>query len=173
MKDGAARRMPAPNMKLLEPIAKTLSILGGLLIVGVMLMTCYSLIGRNFFQSPLIGDFELTAIGCGMAMALFMPYCQLKRENIMVDFFTARMPASTNAKLDRMGSLLMTALYGVLGWRAGFGAVRAHEGEGASMLIGFPDWIVYACMCVGLSVAALMALAQVLGMVAEQEEHAA
>jgi len=40
-------------MKLLEPIAKTLSILGGLLMVGVMLMTCYSLIGRNFFAIAL------------------------------------------------------------------------------------------------------------------------
>jgi TRAP-type C4-dicarboxylate transport system permease small subunit len=66
------------------------SILGGLLMTGLMLMTCYSLISRNFLTPHLIGDFELTGVGAGAAIALFMPLCQLKKENIIVDFFTAK-----------------------------------------------------------------------------------
>ena len=68
----------------LERLARLCSILGGLVMTGLMLMTCYSLIGRNFFDSALIGDFELTGVGAGAAIALFMPWCQFKRENIMV-----------------------------------------------------------------------------------------
>ena len=94
-------------MKFLELIARVCSALGGLVMVAIMIMTCYSLIGRNFLDHPLIGDFELTAIGCGVAIGLFMPICQLHRENIIVDFFTARMPESVNDKLDRLGFLLM------------------------------------------------------------------
>ncbi|MFM8590281.1 MAG: TRAP transporter small permease, partial [Limnohabitans sp.] len=98
-------------MKILEAVAKLFSIAGGLLMVGITLMTCYSLIGRNFLGTSLIGDFELTAIGCGMAIAFFMPYCQLRREHIIVDFFTAHLPSAVNSQFDRMGALVMTLLY--------------------------------------------------------------
>jgi len=148
-------------MKTIETIAKAFSILGGLLMIAITLMTCYSLIGRNFLATSLIGDFEMTAIGCGIAIAFFMPYCQLRKEHIIVDFFTARMPATTNDQLDRFGALLMTLLYLGLGWRAGVGGKNAWEGQNASMLLGFPDWIVYTCMSVAFLVAAVIALTQV------------
>ena len=57
----------------LERLARLCSILGGLILIGLMLMTCYSLIGRNFFNSAVVGDFELTGVGVGAAIALFMP----------------------------------------------------------------------------------------------------
>jgi len=79
---------------LLERTARICSILGGIVMTGLMLMTCYSLIGRNFFDSALIGDFELTGVGAGAAIAMFMPLCQLKRENIIVDFFHRQMQCS-------------------------------------------------------------------------------
>lgn len=149
-------------MKILETIAKAFSIMGGMLMIGITLMTCYSLIGRNFLGTSLIGDFELTAIGCGIAISFFMPYCQLRKEHIIVDFFTARMPQSTNDKLDRLGAFLMTLLYSGLGWRAGVGGKSAWYGEGASMLLGFPDWIVYSSMSLAFMVAAIIAITQVI-----------
>lgn len=69
----------------LDRIARFCSILGGMVMTALMLMTCYSLISRNLFDSALIGDFELTGVGAGAAIALFMPLCQLKHENIIVD----------------------------------------------------------------------------------------
>ena len=38
----------------LERLARICSILGGMVMTALMLMTCYSLIGRNFFDSALI-----------------------------------------------------------------------------------------------------------------------
>lgn len=147
-------------MKILERIARVCSILGGLIMVALMIMTCYSLIGRNFLDRPLIGDFELTAIGCGVAIALFMPICQLHRENIIVDFFTAKMSEGVNDGLDRFGFLLMALIYGVVSWRAFVGARSAYEGMGASMLLGFPDWIVYTGIAVPMLIAGIVALTQ-------------
>lgn len=149
-------------MKTLETIAKAFSVLGGLLMIGITLMTCYSLTGRNFLETSLIGDFELTAIGCGIAIAFFMPYCQLRKEHIIVDFFTARMSEGVNKTLDRFGALLMTLLYLGLGWRAGVGGHSAWVGQNASMLLGFPDWIVYACMSVAFLFSAVIAFTQVI-----------
>ena len=157
----------------LERLARFCSILGGLVMTALMLMTCYSLIGRNFFDTALIGDFELTGVGAGAAIALFMPLCQFKRENIIVDFFTAKCSENTNFKLDRLGDLLMTVIFSLLAWRCGVAAINAKETMGASMLMGFPDWIVFTSMCIPFGITALIALMQALSQIKHNEEATA
>lgn len=146
----------------LERLARLCSILGGLLMTALMLMTCYSLIGRNAFETALIGDFELTGIGSGMAIALFMPLCQLKHENIIVDFFTANRSPLFNHRLDRFGDMLMTVIFALLSWRCALAAINAKETMGASMLLGFPDWIVFTGMSIPFALTAFIAGMQTL-----------
>lgn len=148
--------------KALERLARLCSILGGLLMTALMLMTCYSLIGRNVFDTALIGDFELTGIASGIAIALFMPLCQFRRDNIIVDFFTANRSARFNHRLDRFGDLLMTVIFALLSWRCALAALNARETMGASMLLGFPDWIVFTGMCIPFALTALIAATQTL-----------
>jgi TRAP-type C4-dicarboxylate transport system permease small subunit len=144
-----------------ESLAKACSIVGGLILTALTLMTCYSVVGRNFFGNALIGDFELTAIACGISMAFFMPLCQLRHGNIIVDFFTANRSARFNHGLDRFGDLLMAVIFVLLAWRTGRAAWVAEENMGASMLLGFPDWIVLAGMSVPFALTAVIAAAQV------------
>jgi TRAP-type C4-dicarboxylate transport system permease small subunit len=153
----------------LERIARLCSVLGGLVMTALMLMTCYSLIGRNFFDTALIGDFELTGVGAGAAIALFMPWCQFKRENIIVDFFTAKCSETTNFRLDRLGDLFMTVIFSLLAWRCGAAAINAKETMGASMLLGFPDWIVFTSMCIPFGISAVIAAMQTLSSMAYQK----
>lgn len=129
---------------------------------AVMLMTCYSLISRNFFDTALIGDFELTGVGAGAAIALFMPLCQLKHENIIVDFFTANRSALFNHRLDRLGDCLMAIIFFLLSWRCTAAAINAVETMGASMLLGFPDWIVFTSMAIPFGLTAIIAANQAL-----------
>ena len=146
----------------LERVARLCSILGGLVMTALMLMTCYSLISRNVFDTALIGDFELTGVGAGAAIALFMPLCQLKHENIIVDFFTANRSAAFNFRLDRLGDLLMTVIFALLAWRCTAAAINAVDTMGASMLLGFPDWIVFTSMAIPFAITALIAASQAL-----------
>ena len=159
---------PAP----LERLARLCSIIGGLIMIALMLMTCYSVIGRNFFGKALIGDFELTAIGSGSAIAFFMPLCQLRRGNIIVDFFTTRCSALTRHRLDRAGDLLMAAIFLLIAWSGGVAALSARQNMGASMLLGFPDWIVLTSMCAPLALAAVIAGTQALGQLAADTQEA-
>lgn len=146
----------------LERVARLCSILGGLVMTALMMMTCYSLISRNVFDTALIGDFELTGVGAGAAIALFMPLCQLKHENIIVDFFTANRSAAFNFRLDRLGDLLMTVIFALLAWRCTAAAINAVDTMGASMLLGFPDWIVFTSMATPFAITALIAASQAL-----------
>lgn len=154
-------------------LAKACSIIGGLIMIALMLMTCYSVVGRNFFEKALVGDFELTGIACGIAMAFFMPFCQIQRGNIIVDFFTANRSARFNHGLDRFGDLLMAVIFFLLSWRSAVAAVAAKENMGASMLLGFPDWIVLAGMSLPFALTAVIALAQALAKFEQSAREAA
>jgi TRAP-type C4-dicarboxylate transport system permease small subunit len=144
----------------LESLAKLCAILAGALLTAVTLMTCVSLIGRNFLGMTIIGDFELAGAAAGAAIALFMPWCQLQRGNIIVDFFTAKASPRTTAGLDRFGALLLAVVMALLAWRATLGGVSAWRSGSGSMLMGFPTWIVYAGMVPPLALTAVIATTQ-------------
>ena len=125
-------------------------------------MTCYSLIGRNTNGSTIVGDFELTGVATGAAIALFMPLCQFKKANIVVDFFTAKASQATIAQLDRLGALFMSAVFALLAWRTYLGGMNAWTTQSGSMMLGFPEWVVYAAMTPPLALSAAIALTQAL-----------
>jgi hypothetical protein len=84
------------------------AMLAGVLLTVITLMTCASLIGRNTTGWTIVGDFELSGSAAGAAIALFMPWCQVRRGNIIVDFFTTKASRPPrNAGLDRLGALLL------------------------------------------------------------------
>ena len=149
-------------MKLLEHLARACAIAAGLLLTVITLMTCVSLIGRNTTGWTIVGDFELSGSAAGAAIALFLPWCQVRRGNIIVDFFTAKASAATNAILDRLGALLLGVAMALLAWRSAIGGWNAWTSQAGSMMLGFPEWIVYVGIVPPLALTAVIGLAQAL-----------
>jgi TRAP-type C4-dicarboxylate transport system permease small subunit len=156
---------------MLEKLSKLSAILAGVMLTFITLMTCASLAGRNLLGTTLVGDFELTAVATGAAVALFMPLCQYRRGNIIVDFFTAKTSETTTARLDRMGAALVGVAMGVLAWRTTLGALSAYNNQGGSMILGFPDWIVYATMVPPLALTMVIGFAQAMTSTAPTEQE--
>ncbi len=150
-------------MKLLETLAKFCAVLAGLILTIITLMTCASLIGRNTVGWTVQGDFELTGVAAGAAIALFMPLCQLRRGNIIVDFFTSKASHETTALLDRVGTLLMAVMMGLLAWRSMVGGLNSYATQSTTMMMGFPEWIVFVFMVPALALTAVIALRQTFG----------
>ena len=147
-------------MKTLEMLARLSAILAGVLMTAITLVTCISLIGRNTIGATLVGDYELTAVTAGAAVALFLPWCQLRRGNIIVDFFTARVPGRINGVLDRFGAMMLAAVMILLAWRTAVGGINSYDSQTTTMMLGFPEWIVYAAMVPPLCLTGLIALHQ-------------
>ncbi len=126
----------------------------------ITLMTCVSLIGRNTTGWTITGDFELTGVATGAAIALFMPLCQLKKGHIIVDFFTAKASEATNAFFDRIGALCVSAAFALMAWRTMLGGINAHDSFSGTMMLGFPEWIVYAAMVPPFILCSVIALVQ-------------
>ena len=160
-------------MKVLENLAKLCAVLAGLLLTVITLMTCASLIGRNTSGGTIVGDFELTGAATGAAIALFMPFCQARRGNIIVDFFSAKFSSKTNAALDRFGALLLALLFALLAWRTTLGGLNSWRTNSETQIIGFPEWVVYASMVPPFVLAMLIGLHQALfGFAADSEAQA-
>jgi len=147
-------------LRTLQTLAKLCAILAGVLLTAVTLMTCVSLIGRNLIGMTIVGDFELSGAAAGAAVALFMPWCQAQRGNIIVDFFTAKASARTTGQLDRFGALLLALVMALLAWRTTIGGLNAWKSGSGTMLIGFPEWIIYVAMVPPLVLTAAIAFVQ-------------
>ncbi|AEG92881.1 TRAP transporter small permease [Ramlibacter tataouinensis] len=161
-------------MFVLEKLAKLCAILAGVLLTAITLLTCGSLIGRNTTGDSIVGAFELTAVAAGAAIALFMPLCQARRGNIIVDFFTAGLRPAVNDRLDRLGALLLALIFGLLTWRTALGGLNSYNTGSETQIMGFPEWVVYAVMTPAFVLAGLIALHQaVFGFRTEEAGEAA
>ncbi|MFY7905087.1 MAG: TRAP transporter small permease [Burkholderiaceae bacterium] len=159
-------------MKVLPQLARLSAILAGLLMTSITLLTCGNLVLRNLTDDAIPGAFEMTAVATGAAIALFMPLCQIRQGNIIVDFFTSNCSQATTNALDRIGALVLSAIFALLAWRTVIGGLSAYNANAATMLMGIPEWIVYAAMVPPFTLTAVIGFTQaVVGFDAVKERH--
>jgi TRAP-type C4-dicarboxylate transport system permease small subunit len=136
--------------------------IGGLVLVATALMTAVSVVGRAVFSHPILGDVELVQLGGAVVVASFLPYAQHRRANLIVDFFTTRASARSQAWMDTLGTALYTLVMALVAWRVAVGGVDIHATEESSMLMNLPLWIPYALMLPGLALCAVIGAVQTL-----------
>ena len=146
----------------LTMLAQLCAVLAGILLTGITLLTCGNLIMRNTTGDAMAGAFELTAMASGAAIALFMPLCQVRRGNIIVDFFTSGLSEGATNKLDRLGALVLAMVYALITWRTYLGCLNVYESHSESQIMGFPEWITYATMLPAFALTGLIGLYQTL-----------
>lgn len=135
-------------------------LLGAAVALGVGLMTCWSVVARALWSAPIPGDVELTQVGMALAISLCLPMCQLRKANILVDFFTQSVPARVRHGLDGVGCWCLVVMYSVLAWRTAIGAVAVRAAGETTMILSVPMWWAYASLAPGLALAALIAFGQ-------------
>ena len=146
----------------LDVLARAFAFAGGVVLVAMTGMSVVSIAGRTVLSRPLAGDFELVQMGCAVAVAAFLPYCQLRRGNIIVDFFTVRSSPRVQAVLDALGALLLAAVMALLAWRTAEGMLTVKAAGEITMIVGFPVWLGYAAIVPSLALTALVGLATAL-----------
>jgi TRAP-type C4-dicarboxylate transport system permease small subunit len=142
--------------RLLDALARTFAFAGGAVLVGVTAMSVVSIAGRTLLGTPVPGDFELVQVASATAIAAFLPWAQLRRANIIVDFFTTRASPRVQAALDALGALLLAAVMGLLAWRTVLGLLTVKASREITMIVGFPVWIGYAAIVPSLVLAAVI-----------------
>jgi TRAP-type C4-dicarboxylate transport system permease small subunit len=124
---------------LIESLAEVFAAGGGICLLGVMAIEIVSVVG-GLFGKPLLGDSEIVEMLCGVAIAAFMPYCQVRGGNVIVDFFTMRLPPWARDALDAFMHLMAALVVAILTWKLIDGAFTQYERGRASMFLQLPQW---------------------------------
>lgn len=134
--------------------------IGGVVLIAIAVMTVVSVVGRAAFSHPILGDVELVQLGSAVVVASFLPYTQLRRANIIVDFFTTKASPRTQGRFDTFGTLLYTIVLALVCWRVAAGGIAIRETQETSMLMNLPLWIPYLLMVPGLALCVVIGLVQ-------------
>ncbi|QPC86895.1 TRAP transporter small permease subunit [Mesorhizobium sp. NBSH29] len=139
-------------------LAKTLAVLGGIVLVAVTAMTVASITGRALIfmgLGPVPGDFELVQVGVGFAVFAFLPWCQLNRGHATVDILAPLMSGRVNRLIDLIAELLMTIVLALIAWQLYYGMMDKLAYTETSFILQFPIWWAYAA-CLVASVGAVI-----------------
>ena len=158
---------------------RLMAYLGGVVLIGLVVVTCISVLGRigntlghseglEFVFAPLAdllkhlgpvrGDFEIVETGVAFAIFAFFPWCQLVQGHATVDLATSVLPRGAQRFLVALWEILLAAVLCVLAWRLIVGALdKASNGE-TTFLLQFPVWWGFALCSVAAVVASLVAI---------------
>lgn len=144
-----------PGGRFLLMLARLMAVVGGVIFVGLVLMSVVSIVGRKTAGFVVPGDVEVLQMLAASASASFFPYCHLIHGDIKVDFFTHHLKQRTVWIIDAVGSLLVGMFGGLIAWRAWAGAMTVREAGETSMILAWPVWIPQAFMVPGFALLGL------------------
>ncbi|MEO8202814.1 MAG: TRAP transporter small permease [Betaproteobacteria bacterium] len=138
--------------------AEGFAALGGFALIAAMLVTVSSVVMNDAFGKPILGDTEIVELLMGMAVASFMPWCQVRGANVIVDFFTMKAPQRVKDALDALAYVVFALVVAVLTWKLIEGAATQYERERVSMFLKLPQWWGYAVASVAAALWVLVCL---------------
>ncbi|MEK9684404.1 MAG: TRAP transporter small permease [Rhodospirillaceae bacterium] len=126
-----------------------LALLGGVILCLMALLTTVSVSGRYFFNAPITGDFELIGLGTGIAVFSFLPFCQLMRENVIVDFFLSHTSKRFQSFFDFVGNLSYGLIIVLMTWRTPIGGIEVYNSNQMTLILELPHWwgFPFAVLC--------------------------
>ncbi len=131
---------------MLNRLSAALAMAGALLMLAAAAMVVVSVGLRNFTDSTVMGDYEIVQMVTAMAAFAFLPYCQARRGNILVDTFTSRLPAAARRGLDALWDLTYAGVAAILAWQLMAGAIGTIESDTVSMILALPvGWTIGVC----------------------------
>ena len=132
--------------RVLHKLCRFFAVCAGILLILMALMSLTSIVGRSLFDKPILGDYELVQILSAVAVTMSLPFCQMIRGHIIVDFFTTALPRKVNRAFGVLASRILAVAGFVFSWRIGIGMLDLRENGDASMLLNVPTWWGYAPM---------------------------
>jgi TRAP-type C4-dicarboxylate transport system permease small subunit len=132
--------------RVLNKVCRFFAVCAGVMLILMALMSLISIVGRTLIDKPILGDYELVQLMSAVAVAMSLPFCQMIRGHIIVDFFSTVLPARVNKGLDIIASLVLSVAGFVFSWRIALGMFELKANGDASMLLNLPTWWAYAPM---------------------------
>lgn len=140
--------------RIVESIAILLALASGFVLLGIVVLTCVSIVGRALVPldigfAPIRGIYDITEIGMAAAVFGFLPLTQYYEEHARVDLFQNALPNNVNLLLDVLFNIAMfiAALVGT--HRLYLGMIDKQSYGETTLIAQIPVWHGYAVSLVG------------------------
>lgn len=144
--------------RLVTWIVHATALIGGLVLILIVLLTCISIAGRTVGLGEIRGTYEILEAGVAFAIFSFFPICQLYGAHARVDVFTSGLGPRTLAWLTAFWEVMLAAVILLLAWRLYFGLERYIANGQTTLFLQFPVWWSYAASFGASLVACLTAV---------------
>lgn len=168
-------------MRLVETLARSLAMIGGLMLLALVILTSASVFGRGLNTlahadwltalspglgntllasgiGPITGDFELVEVGIAFAIFAFLPICQLYGGHATVDVFTRMLGAGGNRVIQAFWEIVLALAILLLTWRLFDGLLGKYANGETTFLLQFPLWWAYGASFLASLIASLVSL---------------
>jgi TRAP-type C4-dicarboxylate transport system permease small subunit len=142
----------------LGPIARSLALTGGAMLVAISTLVTTSVVLRAVTGAGIDGDFEIVQLAAAIAAFCLFPLCLAVRGNIIVDTFTTRLPKRIRETLDALWDILFGVIAAVFAWRMAVGAIEQFTSKVTLQVIAVPTWWAVAACAMLMAVLAVTAL---------------
>jgi TRAP-type C4-dicarboxylate transport system permease small subunit len=141
-----------PAGRLLWRLSRLCAIAGGYLLAASAILTTLSISYAAVFTARIHGEYELVSFGTSLAIYLFLPWCQVVRGNVVVDFFMSGASPRLREACDALGALLYFAVSILLVWRMSAGGLELLSQGQATAVLKIPYWWSFPVIlfCLGL-----------------------
>lgn len=131
---------------MLKRLSTAIAIAGALLMLAAAGMVVVSVSVRNLTDVTMMGDYEIVQMVTAVAAFAFLPLCQMRRGNILVDTFTARLPDVVQRGLDALWDLVYAGIIAIVAWQLMQGAIGTVTSNTVSMILALPvGWAIGLC----------------------------
>lgn len=142
----------------LEKTAKAFALSGGFILLAIVVMSIISIVGRKLFSAPIPGDMELLQVGAAVAIAAFLPVCELHGYHLKAEAFTSSAPRMLQRILDALAHFLCMGAAIIIAWRTGLQVMDSLRYNDQTTILAIPLWIPLTLIVPSLLLLALCSL---------------
>ncbi|NSL50584.1 TRAP transporter small permease [Calidifontibacillus erzurumensis] len=124
----------------------------------LMFLTAADVAGRYFFNKPITGTYELTALLLAIMVFFSMGTGQIYKNHIEIDFFTKKFSEPTQQALRNIFSFVLFVLLALMAWQLYNFTVRIWASGETSGDLGIPLYLITGFSIIGVIAFALTLL---------------
>ncbi len=125
------------DMGALRWVAFALECIAGAALMGLMLVTCFDVVGRYFLSRPIEAATELTEIGIAVIIFAEMPLITWRNGHVAVDILDRYISPTLMKVFGSLSAILISAAFYFLAHRIWELAARSIRREEATEHLGF------------------------------------
>ena len=159
------------GLKKKRSLSTCLSYIGNCALAGMMLLTTTDVVGRYFFNAPVLGAYEITEYLMLIMVFSFLALAQSAKVHINVDIVFSHLPAGLRNFLERFNHLVCLLMMILVTWMSILRVFELRRTGEASVLLKIPDYPFAAFLVIGCLVFCIEFLKDVFSSKHTDAEH--